>query len=90
MEVELQKSHRRMNTIVVRICIPEIADPGEERLIKMDLEVSNTVLKDSIGIALVESFEQTDDELLLFRREQRNRTALLKLVSLDRSHRSLS
>jgi hypothetical protein len=79
MEVELQKGHRRMNTIVVRICIPEIADPGEERLIKMGLEVSKTVLKDSIGIALVESFEQSDDELLLFRREQRNRTALLNL-----------
>ena len=66
MEVKLQKYHRRMNTIVIGIRIAEIADPSEERVVKMGLEVPNTVLKDSIGIALVESFEQTDDKLLLF------------------------
>jgi hypothetical protein len=69
-EVELHKSDRRMNTIVVWIFVSELADPGKVRLAKMGLEGPNTVFEDTVRIVFVERFEQTDDVLLLFWREQ--------------------
>jgi hypothetical protein len=66
MEVQLHKSNRTMNPIIVRILISKIPYPSKIRLIKMLLKESETVLEYWSGVVFVEGEEECYDRFLFF------------------------
>jgi len=64
MEIQLHKSNRTMNPIIIRILISKLPYPGKIRLVEMFLEESETVPEDWGGVVFVEGEEEGYDRFL--------------------------
>jgi len=54
MEIQLHKSHRAMDSIIIRVVVSEFPNPCKVSLVQVFLEESKTVLQNCFRVVLVE------------------------------------
>jgi hypothetical protein len=81
MKIQLHKSNRTMNPIIIRIVISKLPNPRKIRLIKIFFEESETVLEHWGGVVFVEGEEECYDRVLFLGWEERDWTSFFIDIS---------
>ena len=82
MKIQFHESHGTVNPIIIRIVIPEFANPREIRLPEVFSEKSKAMLEDGLWVVLIECQEKIDDTLLLHGTEFRDWTSFCILLAI--------
>jgi hypothetical protein len=81
MKIQLHKSNRTMNPIIIRILISKLPNPSKIRLVEMFFEESETVLEYWGRVVFVEGEEECYDRFLFFWWEERDWTSFYIITS---------